>query len=211
MAPFQMINDLFKHGLGELHVLHFDKGKLVFGHIVFEKGRLVIKDNNLLSGFKAAQFAPCWESGMLGVICLDPKEHKRPWEAITFYGLEQCNIPLDLSQTRHGALLAAQNQYGDKLVDFVGSVYRGYQLMMENHFLPIVMLKKASTRNGLDGLVVCDLRAAPMPISLINSIHDEVSQSVEKNLILTIDENLTLDDSEFNQMFKDYLPSDDKS
>jgi hypothetical protein len=83
--------------------------------------------------------------------------------------------------------------------------------MMENHFLPIVLLKKATIKSGLEGLIVCDLRAAPMPISLINEIHDKVRQSVEHSLTLNIDENLSLDDSEFNQMFKDYLPSEDKS
>lgn len=206
MTLLKTINSLFKQGLGELHVMHFDKGKFVFGHIFYEKGRLVIRDNKLLSEFKAAQFAPCWQSGMLGVVCAEPKKGKRPWETITFNGLEKCDVPLDLSKTRHGALIAAENQYGDKLVDFVGSVYRGYQLMMENHFLPIVLLKKARTKNGQDGLIVCDLRAAPMPIALINTIHNEVGQSVERNMVLTIDEDLSLDDSEFNQMFKDYLP-----
>jgi len=52
MAPFQMINALFKHGLGELHVLHFDKGNLVFGHIVLKREDWLLKITTCYPGLK---------------------------------------------------------------------------------------------------------------------------------------------------------------
>lgn len=198
----ELIKYLFKNGLGELFILHVFKGRPFFGKIVYEKDKLVIKDTNLLSDLNVGQLKPCLESSSLGIIT---SVGGQPWESLTFYGLEMCNLPMDLSKTRHDVLIAAENQYGDNLVSFVGSVYRAFQLMMENHFLPVVLLRTGRNKDGVEGLMIGDLRAAPMPISLVNTIYNEVSKSVEKHLTLDIDEHLEMDDVEFGEMFKDYL------
>ncbi len=201
MASMKLIDALFKQGLGELFILHTAKGRLYFGKMLYEKGRLVIKDNGLLADISPAQLKPCWENGAVGLIC---NEKGFSWESLTFYGIEQCDFPVDLSQTRHGVLVAAENQYGDHLVDFVGSVYRAYQLMLDNHFLPVVLLNEAKTKDGTSGLVISDLRAAPMDISLIRSIYDEIRKSIDAHLVLKIDD-VELDAENFDQLFGDYL------
>jgi hypothetical protein len=201
MPSNKLITELFKHGLGDLHILHAYQEKIYFGKMQFEKSRLVIKDNKLLTDFKVEQLKPCWESGYLGLVCF---EKGYTWESLSFYGIEECDLPVDLSQTRHGALLAAENQYGDKLVDFVGSVYRGYQLMLDNHFLPVVLMKEAKTRNGTPGLIISDLMVCPMDIALLRGIFDEIHKSVERYLILTVDD-VQMNQDDFEDMFGDYL------
>lgn len=201
MPPLGLLSSLFKHGLGDLLILHEQNGHIYFGKMYFNKGRLVIKDNNLLSGFKSAQLKPCWQSGYLGLVTYNTGYK---WDSLTFNGIEECELPVDLSQTRHGALLAAENQYGDKLVDFTGSIYRGYQLMLDNHFLPVVLMKEAKSRNGIPGLVISDLMVCPMDITLLRRIFDEIHKSVERHLVLTVaDEQMDRDD--FEKLFSNYI------
>lgn len=197
-----IIKHLFKSGLGELYVLHAYHDRPVLGKLIYEKDQLVIKDSKHLAEIKIAQLQPCIKEGAVGMIT---KVSGHKWESITFYGLGQCDLPVDLSNTQHGKLKAAENQYGDNLVDFVGSVYRAYQLMLDNHFLPVVLLKKMLNKSGVQGLMVSDLRRAPMSIALINAIHNDVSQSVDKHLTINIDEELSMGNDEFASMFKDYL------
>ena len=198
----ELVKFLFKHGLGELYILHAFKDRPFFGKVAYEKDKLVIKDSNILAGFNAAQLKPCLESGGMGIIT---SIRQKPWQTLTFYGLENCDMPVDLSKTRHDVLVAAENQYGDSLLDFVGSVYRGFQLMLENHFIPVVLLKTARNKDGIEGLIVSDLRAAPMPITLINTVHNEVRKSVEKHLTLDINEQTFIDEDEFGELFKDFI------
>ena len=37
----------------------------------------------------------------------------------------------DLDSTRGNNLIAAENEYGDCLIDFKGSIYRGFNLLLE--------------------------------------------------------------------------------
>ena len=108
-----------------------------------------------------------------------------------------------MSSTRHGALIAAENQYGDKLIDFVGSVYRGFQLLLDYHYLPVVLLKHVRTKAGEDGLAVSDLRMVPMEISIIQTVNDIVRKSVEKRLTFGV-ADLQLNPDEFTGLFGDY-------
>ncbi|MEJ2760453.1 MAG: hypothetical protein P8126_02640 [Gammaproteobacteria bacterium] len=202
MKLLDIVLPLFKRGLGELLVLHVAKNKPVLGYMTYEKGKLVLKDEKYLAGKKASKLTPCWESGIVGMVC-DSKNHE--WSSLTFYGLEKCDLALDLNKTRHGALAEAENQYGDNLLAFIGSVYRGYQLMLDNHFLPVVMLRSLRGRDGIKGLAVCDLRAAPIPLSVIRRIHGDVSKSVERHLTLGV-EDVTLNAEQFDAMFEEYLP-----
>ena len=48
-------------------------------------------------------------------------------------------IPRDL-------LAHLRNQYGDTLMGFVGSVYRGFKLMLDSNLIPIVVLDEVETK-----------------------------------------------------------------
>ena len=202
MALNDIIKPLFEKGLGELMVLHRTDAAAVLGNLTYEKGRMIIRDQKDLAEVKPHLLDPCWDSGIIGVICASTGKE---WESLTYYGLEQCGgVALNLERTRHRVLAAAENQYGDKLTDFVGSVYRGYQLLLDNHFLPVVLLRQLDTKEGEPGLTVTDLRAAPLPLSLIRLVNDEVRKSVEKQLVLSV-EDVQLNSDQFDKLFEDYL------
>jgi len=201
MKLLDIVKPLFKRGLGDVLVLHIADKTPMLGYLTYEKGKLVLKDEKYLAGVKASQLKQCWESGIVGMIS-DSKDHE--WSSLTYYGLEQCDLTVDLNKTRHGALAEAENQYGDNLLAFVGSIYRGYQLMLDNHFLPVVLLRPLRGRNGANGLAVCDLRSAPIPLPVIRIINGDVSKSVERHLVLEV-EQITLNAEEFGEMFEEYL------
>jgi hypothetical protein len=201
MPKENIIESLFKVGIGEYHFLHIIENKTVFGNLVYEKGRIYLRDNDLLSHLKPETLKPCWENGLIGMVC-DSKT--RDWESPTFYGLQNCELPEDLESTRHGFLIAAQNQYGEKLIDFSGSIYRGFDLMLQNNFLPVILLNKVKSKYSELGLAVTDLRTAPMPINLIQKINEMVRERIDQRLILTVEDS-SLDSSDFEDIFRQYL------
>lgn len=203
MTTNNLIDALFRYGLGEYLVLHIDAGRTILGKIYYEKGRLLLKDEGLLAEYKPEFVRPCWEKGLIGMIC---SPSNKEWESLSFYGLENCQLPVDLESTRYGGLTAAQNQYGEKLIDFSGSVYRGFNLMLDNHFLPVILLQRASAKSGERGLAVTDLRAASMPIGLIQQIHDLVREQVDQRLSLNV-QDTDIDPDDFQTMFGKYLKS----
>lgn len=200
-ANNKLLEVLFKYGLGEHLVLHIHKDESILGKLVYDKGRMSLKDQGLLAGFKPEFLKPCWDKGLIGMIC---SPRNKAWESLSFYGLEKCRVPMDLDSTRHGSLIAAQNQYGEKLVDFVGSIYRGFNLMLDHHFLPVILLQQVDARSGEIGLAVTDLRAAPMPISLIQTIHDVVREGIDLSLSMNV-EDTDLGSSDFETLFKKFL------
>lgn len=111
---------------------------------------------------------------------------------------------MDLSKTRHLALAAAENQYGDHLIDFMGSVYQGFQLMLENHFLPVVLVTQICIESGECGLAVTDLRAAPLPISIIQTVNNVVNESIKKHLTFAVDDMQVMPE-QFDRIFHDYF------
>ncbi len=198
----ELIQDMFKRGLGQHLVLHITNESVFLGHVSYEKGKLMIRDRGLLGKVKPAQLVPCWDYGLLG--CLYSTD-KFEWDGLTFSGLEQIDMPVDLSSTRQGALLAAENQYGENLINFTGSVYRGYQLMLDNHHLPAVTLKMIKTKTGESSLAVGDLRAASIDLSIIRRVNDIVRESVEKQLLLEV-EDVQVNSEKFDELFGNFLP-----
>ena len=196
---------MYMRGLGELLALHRTENHVYLGNLTLEKGRFIIRDKGYLLNFKPAQLSPCWDNGTVGLVSSSTGHE---WESLTFYGLEHCNLPVDLSSTRHGILAAAENQYGDRLNDFTGSIYRGYQLLLDNHFLPVVLLQTVNTKAGEQGLVISDLRAAPLSIPTIQGITDAVRKSVEKYLMHDV-EDVEISAEKFQEMFQKYLHEDD--
>lgn len=206
MTPKNLIESLFRFGLGEYLVLHIDAGKTILGKIYYEKGKLLLKDDGLLAGYKPEFVRPCWEKGLIGMVC---GPSNKEWESLTFYGLEKCDLPVDLESTRYGSLNAAQNQYGEKLVDFTGSVYRGFNLMLDNHFLPVILLQRVNAKSGEAGLAITDLRTVSMPISLIQKVHDIVREQVDQRRSFNVqDTDLSL--SDFQNIFGRYLDEEKK-
>lgn len=201
MALTDLITRLYNQGLGELLILHTKQHEVCLGHLAYEKDKLILKDEKLLADMKPSQLLPCWESGLLGMVCSSEGE---TWESMSFYGLEHCDLPVDLGKTRHGALVAAENQYGERLINFKGSVYRGYQLMLDHHFLPVVLMKVIRSKSGDTGLAVSDLRTVPMSISMIHMLNDIARSSVEKRLTLDVEDSQVSQD-EFEKLFGDYL------
>ena len=201
MKLSEIIKPVFQKGLGELLVLHRTDAAAVLGYLTYEKGRMIIRDQKYLAEVKPSLLDPCWDSGITGVVCASTGKE---WESLTYYGLEQCGVALNLERTRHRVLAAAENQYGDKLTDFVGSIYRGYQLLLDNHFLPVVLLKPLGTKHGEYGLTITDLRAAPLPLSLVRLVNDEVRKSVERKLLLSV-EDVELNSDQFDKLFESYL------
>ena len=203
MPVLNLINQMFMQGLGQLLVLHTTEERVFLGYVSFEKGKMMIRDRGLLEGVKPAQLAPCWDYGFLG--CLYATD-KNEWQSLTFCGLEHCDMPPNLSDTRQGAMFSAENQYGENLVNFIGSVYRGYQLMLDNHYLPVVTLNKIRTKTGETGFSVGDLRAAPIDLSTIRKVNDIVRESVEKQLLLEV-EDIQVNDEKFEEMFGKLMPN----
>ena len=206
MDLLEIINSLFKQGLGELFILHTMKGKIYLGKMLYDKGGLVIKDQDFLSLLESDQLLNCWENGIIGAVCYSEKQE---WKGLSFCGLDQCEIPKEdlLSKTAHGGLMAAENEYVEQIIYYFGSVYRGYQLLLSNHFLPVVLMTKIRTKKGGFGLAVSNLRAAPLSISIINDVHNVVMESVEKYLTLEVDD-VQIESEQFSTLFGDYLPGD---
>ena len=196
-----IIEYLVRQGLSEHFVLHIVGGKPCLGHILYDKGRLHLKDAGALTGISPTSLKACWENGIVGMIT--PSKN-REWESLTFLGVENCRIPVDLSTTRHDVMGSAKNQYGDSLVTFEGSIYRGFKLLLNNHFLPVILLHQIKSRAGMDGLAVADLRIAPMPIKTILQINDMVSNVVDKKLSMGVEE-ADLDNMDFEKLFGNYL------
>ena len=196
-----IIEKLFKYGMGEHLVLHVRDGRSILGKIVYDKGRMLLKDTGLLADFKPEYLKPCWEKGLIGMIS---SPLNKAWESLSFYGLQVCELPVDLESTRHSSLAAAQNQYGEKLIDFAGSIYRGFNLMLDNHFLPVILLHPVNSKSNESGLAVTDLRTAPMPIHLIQHLHDIVRENADMRPSLNV-KDIDLGASDFQSIFRQYL------
>lgn len=206
MEISKLIQKMFTQGLGQHLILHIAGERIYLGYLSYEKGKLVIRDKGFLEGVKPAQLAPCWDYGLLGCVY---STRKFEWQSLTFSGLEHCDIPPNLSDTRQSALYAAENQYGENLVNFTGSVYRGYQLMLDNHHLPVILLKPMKIKSGETGLAVSDLRAASIDLGIIRNVNEIVRDAVEKQLLLGV-EDVQVNPDQFEEMFGSFLAKNKK-
>lgn len=197
----QVIESLFKLGLGRHLVLHVQNTKVVLGQLVYEKNKLKLMDSGFLTETNPEIFRPCWEGGVLGAVC---SSEDYEWNNLTFYGLDKCKIKVSLGSTRSGALMAVKNEYGDNLIEFTGSIYRGYQLMLQHHFLPVILLNKVETATGKTGLAVADLRVAPMPLNVIKTINNFVWEAIEDKLSLQV-EDIGMDSAAFKKLFGGFV------
>ena len=196
----QLLEELCNYGLNNYYILHKSDDHIYFGNINFEKGHMGIHDTGMLSDCSSALFKPVWNEGLIGMIC---HSDEYDWETPSFYGLEHCDVKPDLSSTRGNSLLAAENEYGDCLMNFKGSIFRGFDLLLVNNFLPVILMKPMKSRSGEIGLMVSDLRVAPMDIKLLIKLNDMVVQSIKINKVLKVDD-VDMSAEEFHKYFAAY-------
>lgn len=205
MLTGQLFSKLFLRGLGELLVLHNIGGQALLGQIIVEKNKAVFKDRGFLRGVTPAQVATSVEFGNLGAVA---DIGGREWQTLTFLGISRCRIPIDLSATRTGLLRDTRSAQGDSLESFEGSWYRGYQLMLESHFLPVIsMIPIPTAFEGATGLAVCDLKLSTLPLLVMQRVHDSIRATIDQYLTVEV-EDLAVNSEDFSAMFSTYLKSD---
>jgi hypothetical protein len=200
MVSKQLIETLFEFGLGELLLIHGHGSHPLLGQIVREKGRLVLKDRALLRDVVTAQIGPCYDIGIVGAVC---QESGNEWETLTFVGPELCHLKQDLSSTRVNLMAASTNEFNERLLDFHGSVHRGFRLMLDNHFIPIVLMHEVMLKSGKQGLAVSNLRVAGVSFDVLGTVHERLNKIVEKNSDLDV-QDMTMDRSDFDSLFAQY-------
>jgi hypothetical protein len=203
MISKALLEEFFARGLGDLLILHVSGSKVLLGNLLFEKGKMILKDHGFAKGVTPEQVAPCLESGAIGALCsFDDRE----WESLSIVGIDYCHVQGDLSATRTNLLAHSRNQYGDTLMGFEGSVYRGFKLMLDSNLIPVVVLDLVKIKDGGGGLSVCDLRLASVPLSTIHVAYEHQKRFVEKHLTVMV-EDREVDPEEFNELFAAYIKS----
>jgi len=187
---------MFERGLGEFPMLRHRNGKVYIGFLVKDKSQLVFKDRGLCEGITSSQVAPCWDLGIVGAI-VDVKG--KAWESLSFLGPDHCHIPVDLSSTRRRVMGRLVAGTGENVLSFVGSIYRGFETMLANDLMPLVMPLAIETKEGI-GLAVTDFRFASVPMDLLIKVHDLVRTAVDRQMTLRVEE-VHVDDSEFESLF----------
>jgi hypothetical protein len=179
----QLVESLFKHGLSELPVLYTRANGTYLGYMVYEKGHLAFKDSGLFSS--TAPNLTDWSKYTVGMVCY---REMLQWKSLSFYGVDYCKLSSELNPDLEGSLTSVQNEFGDRLYDFVGSIYRAYNTLLSNNFLPVVLLRQALSKNNLTGLLIGDLRAAPLPPDVMSEVHDLIIQTLDIRLTIGLDE-----------------------
>ena len=200
--PLKLFRDLFERGLGDLPMIQQTVDRVLLGHLVMDKGALLLRDRGLMKGVSAASVATCWDIGVIGAVC-DLKGDESA--SLTFLGADHCKIPVDLSSTRHRLLKGITSPVGESLIVFKGNVYRGFQLLLDANLLPLVLPFPIETNEKVIGLAVCDFRFASVPIDIVSTVNDLVRTLVENHLKSSIEE-FDIDHSEFEKLFGGHLP-----
>ena len=202
--PFlEVIQKMFEQDLTELLVLHRTETKVYLGPLAYVEGKITVKDLGLLPNIKVSDLDPCFDNGFLGCVC---HSEGHEWDSLSFYGMELCDLPVSLSSTAHSTLASVGNEYGENLTDFLGSVYRGFKLMLDNQFIPVLILRNILTKTGESGMAVTDLRMMSMEISMIRNLNHVVRESVEKHLSSGVDD-VEIQDDQFAELFGDFIKS----
>lgn len=184
MTFMELLEVLFKHGLGEIPVFYSRVNGIYLGNMVYEKGHILFKDRGILSDINQDHKIIFCDKNILGMVCY---REMLEWKSITYYGVSYCENAV-IESDLHDSLASIKNKEGDRLLDFVGSFYRAYQLLLEHDFLPVILLQQVFTVDGKPGLAIGDLRSI--------SVSQDVQQNVRQILIETIDNRLTVEPDE---------------
>ena len=183
-----LVSSLFIHGLGELPVFHARANGSYLGYMVYEKGGLQFRDKGLLSHLENQVDPPDWNKHVLGMVCF---RKLLQWRSLTFHGIDYCHLATEIEPGQLETLKAAKNEYGDRLFDFIGSIYRAYQLLLAYEFLPVVLLQPIRAKNDALGLTIADLSAISLPDDIVKSVEGMIRGAVEKRLTLDINDITT--------------------
>ncbi len=178
-----LVESLFHHGLSELPVLHTRANGTYLGYMVYEKGHLAFKDSGLFSW--AEPIETDWTKYCIGMVCY---REMLQWKSLSFYGLDYCEIGEEVNPDLMSSLTEVKNEFGDRLFDFVGSIYRAYKLLLANDFLPVVLLRQTTSKNNHPGLVIGDLRATPLPPEIMSEVRELIVQTLEIRLTVGLEE-----------------------
>lgn len=179
----QLIESLFKHGLSELPVLYTRANGTYLGYMVYEKGHLAFKDSGLFSCKDPD--STDWSKYTVGMVCY---REMLKWKSLSFYGIDYCNLSEDINRDLNVSLRLGQNDFGDRLFDFVGNIYRAYKLLLAHNFLPVVLLQQTFSKNNNPGLIIGDLRAAPLPPDMMMNVRKLIVQTLDIRLTIGLDE-----------------------
>jgi hypothetical protein len=194
-----LIDLLYKHGLGDLLISHVIKGVPTLCNITYDAGELVLRPNSNIKYDNNVKQTDC-KGELLGVIT---KADNEEWKGMTFLGLSHCNINIDLDSVYINRIMNIKNQYGDSLIDFKGSIYRAYQLSLDNDILPIISMHALKTKTGKYGLAVNNLSSGGHASNEKTKIYETLNTAIEKKLTYSLDE-LDLPEDSFADLFGKY-------
>ena len=180
-----LIDTLFRQGLGELPVFYARVSGLYLGNMVYEKGKLYFKDNGLLAGIDQHAQQPDWDNYLIGMVCY---RKLMQWESLSFYGLDYCRRETEQEPVLSESLKGMKNQYGDRLYDFIGSIYRAYNLMLDGGLTPVVLLRPVYSKSDGVGLGIGDLKSSPLGGYVTEEINRSIRHAVECQLILNLED-----------------------
>lgn len=155
MSLMEIIDSLFKQGLGELPIFYSRLRGVYLGNMVYTKGRIFFKDKGLLQDFEFPAGQPDRDWHVLGMVCY---RKLLQWESLSFFGLDYCELKSPVDSEHVESLKIITNADGERLYDFVGSIYRACHLMLDNGLLPVVLLRPIHSKSIGTGLIIADLR-----------------------------------------------------
>ncbi len=195
-----LIDLLYEHGLGDLLVLYEIDGVPTLCNITYDAGKIALRPQRHIKLNLGAQASDCkWD--LLGVIT---KAVDEEWKGMTFLGLSHCNFDIKSNMAYANRIMNIKNQHGDNLVGFKGSVYRAYQLSLENDILPIISMATIKTKKGKYGLAVNNLSITESAGDEKVKIYQTLHYAVEKKLKNSIDE-VNLPQESFANLFAMYV------
>ena len=194
-----LVDLLYKHGLGDLLISHVIKGVPTLCNITYDAGKLVLRPNVHIKYDQNVKQSDC-QGEMLGVIT---KADNEEWKGMTFLGLSHCDFDMDSNKDYIIRMMNIKNQYGDSLIDFKGSIYRAFQLSLDNDILPIISMHALKTKNGKYGLAVNNLSSGGHASSEKTKIYETLNNAIEKKLTYSLDE-LDLPEESFADLFGKY-------
>lgn len=180
-----LVDVLFRQGLGELPVFYSRLNGAYLGNMVYERGRIYFKDKGMLGGMPEVAEVTDWDSHIVGTVCY---RKLLKWESLSFYGIDYCELQSGPDAGTVARLKGMQNQYGDRLFDFIGSIYRAYHLMLDNGLLPVVLLRPVRIKGNGTGLTIADLQSTGIVTRMGDEIEREIRHAIEKHLTLNVEE-----------------------
>ena len=184
MSLLTTINSLFSHGLGEYPMLCKRIDNTYLGNMVFEKGHIFFKDRGILTDADNVPDSYPWLEQILGMVCF---RDTYKWQSLTFYGVDHCCLEV-IEPVHHQRLEDIKNQDLDRMSDFIGSVYRAFQTLLDNDFLPVGLLQPIETHNDEHGICICDLQSANLSTATKETVKKMIHNAVDKQLTIKLED-----------------------